>query len=350
DASLDTGVDAGRPTSDKVDLLLMVDNSRSMLEEQASLAMAFPELIRALSLGDSNGDGEPDFTPLTDMHVGVVTSDMGTAGFTVPTCDVSVGGDDGIMRTTYGGPSCVTGDPPFLTFNGTGISGFGTDFACVAGVGTDGCGLEQQLEAALKALTPSSSGVFFVGDGPGHGDRENAGFLRDDSVLVVLVVTDEEDCSVAVPQFFSSTTGPYRGVGANIRCTQDWTEAGAPDPLQPIARYADGFRALKPGRPDRVVFAALVGIPTDLEGSSFGNILSDARMAYRPDSSMPNQLIPSCDVAGRGTAYPPRRIVETAQELDITGSTGLVRSICQEDYSGLVDALLTALAPLLTPA
>ena len=73
------------------------------------------------------------------------------------------------------------------------------------------------------------------------------------------------------------------------------------------------------------------------------------RMQNVVDPTVSSRYTPSCNVTGRGLAFPPRRIVQTAKEIQLLGGTGLVRSICQDDYSGLVDALLRALAPLLTP-
>ena len=48
--------------------------------------------------------------------------------------------------------------------------------------GDVGCGFQQPLEATYLAL---------------HGDvPENAGFLRDDALLVVVYIVDKDDCSV----------------------------------------------------------------------------------------------------------------------------------------------------------
>ena len=55
--------------NNELDLLFVVDNSGSMLQEHQSLESRFPELIRAL---DELGPRRPD------LHIGVVTSDMGT--------------------------------------------------------------------------------------------------------------------------------------------------------------------------------------------------------------------------------------------------------------------------------
>src|SRR5262245_26232481 len=65
---------------DKIDLLFMVDNSGSMKEEQEALRDQFPKLIRTLTTGDRSDRGLDAFSPVTDLHLGVVSSDMGTPG------------------------------------------------------------------------------------------------------------------------------------------------------------------------------------------------------------------------------------------------------------------------------
>src|SRR5689334_22770944 len=61
-----------------VDVLFVIDDSGSMSEEQAALAAQFPRMVRILATGDVDEDGTPDFQPVTDLHVGVVTTNLGT--------------------------------------------------------------------------------------------------------------------------------------------------------------------------------------------------------------------------------------------------------------------------------
>src|SRR5690606_3984673 len=55
-------------------------------------------------------------------------------------------------------------------------------FACAATVGVDGEGIERPMDALVTALALSGSLA-----------PCNDGFLREDSLLVVVLVTDEED-------------------------------------------------------------------------------------------------------------------------------------------------------------
>ncbi|MFW5920637.1 MAG: hypothetical protein ACOCUS_02265, partial [Polyangiales bacterium] len=123
-------------TVDKVDALFTVDNSNSMQEEQATLAREFPRLVRTLASGEvtdpTSGEVVRTFPPVEDLNVGVVTSDMGTGGFTVPTCDDSADGDDGIPQTdgNTSDSGCMATYPKFLNFMpGDDVDAFASDFS-----------------------------------------------------------------------------------------------------------------------------------------------------------------------------------------------------------------------------
>ena len=335
------------PVNDALDLLVMVDGSNSMAQEQASLIEQLPRMVRVLATGDLDGDGAADFPPVRDLHVGVITADMGTGGFPVLTCLEPNVGDDGVLRTrgTAGIPGCMASYPSFLSFvpGGSDPDAFATDFGCVAAVGTGGCGFEQQLEATLKAVTPSTSTVTFGMGTSGHGDGANAGFLRSETVLAVLLLTDEEDCSAADPELFNLSSSIYTG-DPNLRCFQ------YPAAVHAVRRYSDGVLALRDD-PARLVFALIAGVPADLvtdpDTVDYDAILSDDRMREMVDPVEPTHLLPSCNVPGRGLAFPPRRMVRVAQELEGGGASAVVQSICQADFGPAMYAILTRLASTL---
>ena len=330
--------DAGcTPIADKVDLLLVVDNSNSMLEEQAALIASFPDLVLGLTTG-SFGDRPAMFPPVTDIHVGVVTTDMGTAGIPIPTCEPSMFGDDGRLLETYRGRNsqCPTEFSVFAAWDTLGnIFEFRDDFQCRADVGTAGCGLEQQLEAMLKATTPSTLPTQFFDGAPGHADGPHADFFRSDAVLVVLIITDESDCSVADPTFYSDDTLG----GLNTRC------AMATELLHPVSRYSGG---LLQGRDrDRVVFGALIGMPQDLESSTPEAILADPRMTLMVDQSLMPPIVSACSSMVGGTADPGRRFVEVARDLDAVSGRYALGSICNPDYTPFFERLYAEIAPSL---
>ncbi|MDH5673735.1 MAG: hypothetical protein OEZ06_16385 [Myxococcales bacterium] len=369
---------------DKIDLLFVVDNSSSMREEQLSLSVQIPKLVRVLTTGDRDGDGVSDFPAAKDLHLGVVSSDMGLVGIKgIGGCDGF--GGDGIMNTRPGpeATECQANYPRFIAY-AAGVNEPDQtvkDFACIAALGTDGCGFEQQLEAGFKALWPSididpmtgqpfpENRFEFLSDENGfgklgHGDQENAGFLRNDpvegiSLIAVIVVTDEEDCSSHDTRHFSPDDllpkdDPLRDQDLNVRCYHNKHN------LYDVDRYVSGLQALRPSRQDLVLFGVIAGVPTDLvspealaevdfkdEGARenhYATILADPRMqevvVASTDPTVGDNLAPSCK-SESGRAFPPRRLVEVARRFR---DSGIVQSICEDDFGPAMDAIINLIA------
>lgn len=363
---------------DKIDLLFMVDNSNSMKDEQDSLKREFPGLINVLTSGDQTGDGMQDFPPAKDLHLGVVSSDLGLPG--VPGIDGCIGlGDDGTLRHTSAPDAvgCSTTDfnPPFLTYNrdnGDDPAQLATNFSCIAALGITGCGFEQQLESTLKAVWPGTDGqVRFVSDptsgfgmtgqaGPGFPNGE---FIRNNpneglSLIALVLVTDEEDCSSSNMAHFDPRAAT---TGLNTRCFFEGQRA-EPNNLFDIERYITTFKALRPGQENLVIFAGIVGVPPELvtpaelekfdfakknEADAFFDGLLAARAMQEtldPRGNMDpadDNLVPSCDRGMDARAYPPRRIVQVAKGF---GANGVIQSICQEDFGPAMDAIIEVIA------
>ncbi len=293
-----------------VDVLFVIDDSGSMDEEQESLRREIPLLIEGLTNPPTNEAGRPEWNPVESLQVAIVNTNLGTRGHSVSPSRVGAcangdgWGDGGALvrnATCEGGPlhfwSSESGDDP---------SAFATRVGCHADVGTSGCGLEQPLAAAMLAL------------------EADANFPRPDALLAVVVLSDEEDCSMADPVGFFS--GPESGRALNQRCVQH------PEFLDPI----DGIIAsLSAGRDEnQLLFAALVGVPEDLGDAPLQTILDDSRMEYQLTDTNDLGLVPACESTG-GEAAPGRRYVELANRLD--GS--LVRSICAESFQPAIAEL-----------
>ncbi|MBW2462818.1 MAG: hypothetical protein JRH11_14295, partial [Deltaproteobacteria bacterium] len=128
----------GPPT---LSLLFVIDDSESMAEEQAAFAAGLPPMLRALTSGDLDGDGGHDFSPIVSLRVGVISTDMGTAGFEHPTCNASDLGDDGLLLTA-GDPSiagCREAYQSFLSYQSyevVDVDALGADLSCKARIGT----------------------------------------------------------------------------------------------------------------------------------------------------------------------------------------------------------------------
>ncbi len=319
-----------------LDVLFVVDNTNSMVEEQAALTADLASFLSKLVTGDSDDDGTADVVA-ADLHVGVITTDMGSGGFIVPTCSAPTFGDDGVLRTE-GNPNiqnCAATYPAVHSIQaGDDLNQAAFELSCVTSAGTAGCGFEQPLEAALKALTPSTSPLRFVQESTGHADGANSGFLRDAAMLAVVILSDDNDCSSADPELFDPGSETY-DAELGLRCFEH------PEALHPVRRYVDGLVAAK-GDPKRLVVATLGGVPTDLVGENLQTILDDSRMVERKSEELP-RLEASCE-GDLGMAFPPRRTLETALELEPAGVRIVTGSVCSASFASFFDQVAERVA------
>ncbi len=344
------GRDAGPPSPPNpcrvalpVDLIFVVDNSQSMREEQASLVANFPALIETLTTpGDRDGDGV-DEPGVTDLRVAIVSTDMGVGADNVDAFCPSATGDDGrfVFESRAEGAACAGFVVPeggrWLELDPTDPDALSQSFACLAELGTGGCGLEQQLEASFAAITRNAA-----------EGAPNAGFLRSDSLVAFVFVTDEDDCSASDASIFDPSPAARAALGPlGTRC------AFHPELLHPVARYVTAFKNLALDREGDIVVAAITGVPRayteDPLDVDFETLLADPAMEPREDATNPGQLAPACSFGGVGQAPPARRIVELVQEFAETGD-GLLASICQADLRPAVESIAELVAGRLCPA
>lgn len=303
------GDEGGTVTPGRVDLLFVVDNSGSMIEEQRMLAANFPLVLDALFAPPADPvTGEPAYPPVESLHVGVISSDMGTGAFVVPTCG---GNDDGrlLHAPSTSVTGCAASYPAYLTATTPGAA-VAHDFECMATLGTNGCGFEQQLGAMHKALS-----VHMAPGGP------DASFLRADAALAVVVLTDENDCSTDDSSLFD----PLGPTPLPTRCVD------LADRLTPVARYVATLAAARPD--GRYAVGLLVGVPPTLSscnttGDLIAPCLADASMQEQINPST-GQVQPVCESL-ETRATPGIRFVALASEL---GRRALVRSICEPRFT-----------------
>src|SRR5205814_7848592 len=80
-------------------------------------------------------------------------------------------------------------------------------FSCMANLGTQGCGYEHQLQSTRVALYETVT-------------RENAGFLRPNALLAIILVTDEDDCSADTTTDLFTDDASFPMTTASFRCAQ----------------------------------------------------------------------------------------------------------------------------------
>jgi hypothetical protein len=296
-----------------------------MAEEHVRLREALVALVRdLLDPADRNGDTRPDHPPVNEVSVGLVSPDLGTAGHDVPGCAAAVDGRAGCFAhaPVAGPPECAEAYPPFLCRDRRNDWRYSADdllrdFGCLADLGTAGCPFEQSFRAMLRAVRENAA--------PGGC---NEGFVQTDSILALIWVTDEDDCSVREdhPEMFDPEA-PLGSVGT--RC------ALHPELLDGLEAYVHAFRDLRAENPERLVLGMIVGVPPDLPACRGSGDMLEGCLESVPAMTPavapldPTRLIPSCETSV-GLAYPPRRFVELAQAF---GNAAYVESICREDWS-----------------
>ncbi len=228
------GVDLSTPpglVTNKVDVLFLIDNSSSMTAMQTQLQARFASFFQVFTDLAASGI-------YADLHIGVVTSDYGAGTTTQPGpggCQASPGGQKGLLQPLGSAAPATCARPVGVNFiqyvvaPGGGVASSnlpaGQDvnatFSCMANVGAVGCGFEHQLESVYAAL---------------HNNVENAGFLRDDAILAVVFLTNEDDGSAPpTTDLFDSTKSALYGAYTTYRQTEYGVACGKPLMLTPYA-------------------------------------------------------------------------------------------------------------------
>lgn len=252
-----TGSNTPQRKLDKLDILLSVDDSISMADKQRLLQQAVPDLIGRLAnplcvdddrsaypeLTPPSGQDCPrapsgerlerEFLPVSDIHVGLVTSSLGKAGV--------IGAANNYAHLLGSFRAGLPGMTPegFLAWEpGKPQNVFAEEVAALMGaVGESGSGYESPLEAWLRFLVdpePYADLRWTCAAGAVEGEcvvpegldttllGQRQAFLRPDSVLVIVVLSDEDDCSVRPEptswELLPSDNHPFRG---NSMCEID---------------------------------------------------------------------------------------------------------------------------------
>ncbi|MFL5307219.1 MAG: MYXO-CTERM sorting domain-containing protein [Polyangia bacterium] len=369
-----------------LDILFMIDNSSSMTSLQMKMLTQDPSFMTVLA-GFPNG--------LPNIHVAVVSSDMGAPGDLVGSIGCTQSGDSGVFRSTPRG-SCTN---TTLASGATFISNVGGQanytgtlpdvFSCIAQLGSNGCGFEHQLAAVVRALGADGAAP----------PPENAGFLRPNAELAIVLLTNEDDCSAPANTTLFSLNGGQQGITnplgpiANYRCNQfghlckdpasstpnalispplnaptssttmppslNLTECQSNDNgmLTSVAGLVAGIRALKLHPDDQIVVGAISPpkVPYTVE--------------WLPPSSPPPgtagevwpQIEHSCGAANDNSVNPAATQhstdgsfgdpgVRIAQWVQGFGANGVVASICDADYGVAFQAIADKIQAHLQPS
>lgn len=184
------------PGCEKVDVLFVIDNSSSMADFQAALIASFPGFVQGMKEGLEDVDS---------YHVGVATTDTFT--HLPPTCERL-----GTLVTQTLGAGVDSSDAECGPYASgmrymTEADDLEEKFTCAAKLGTEGSLQESQLAAALAAIEPENNA-------PGAC---NEGFIREDALLIVVLITDESEHSPGHPgTWFEAMVEAKQGIESNI--------------------------------------------------------------------------------------------------------------------------------------
>lgn len=383
DASSGTG--GSRTDPRKLDILFMIDNSSSMAPLQAKLRAQIPTFIDTLA--------DPATGALPDLHVAVVSSSLGAGAWSnvnqchsAATDPSTLGDDQGRFLQGAVGPNAspctmLHSGAKFLQTNDGGGPNFDGDLrdavGCITYLGDQGCGFESQFKSIYYAL---AKGALSPAE-----DSDNGGFLRANAKLAIILLTNEDDCSVGdnsllIDPSVNSVNDPS-GLGAlsSYRCNEfghlcdgappphgnlpaggvtlnncvsaenmGKTDSvidplGHPDPtmghLWPtVAGFTDYVRMFKPN-PNDIYVAAIAGPTTGPMGESLYHV------SPQVNSSGGNELVPvidhSCvqmngDTTGPEVADPAVRI---KQWVDTFGPNGVFYPICGANLSAAMSGI-----------
>ena len=249
-------------------------------------------------------------------------------------------------------------------------------------LGDQGCGFEHQLSSISRALGADGS----------PAPTSNAGFLRPDAQLAIIVLSNEDDCSAPAGTVLYSLNGGQQNIAnplgpiANYRCNQfghlcvDPAASGSscltePPPQPPadaqlvattptlnltdcesddssgmltsVSAFVNGIRALKADPDNQIVVGAIVAPPTPYA------------VAWLPESgginTTPGELWPlvehSCGPVGGDDVNPAGQTttddsfgdpaVRIGQWVRAFGANGVSASICDGNYGSAFSAIVS---------
>ena len=368
------------PFGNNVDLLMMIDDSSSMLQMQQKLFAQLPLFIQSL---------ESLPTP-PNLHLAVVSSDLGAPGDSTASIGCTTRGDQGQFQSAPRGTCTATTLAAGATFisDENNMPNFTNPLPdvlqCIALLGDNGCGFEHQLASIDRALGA---------DGLGPAPSTNANFLRPNAYLVIVMLTNEDDCSAPTNTALYSLNGGLSNLSnplgpiANYRCNQfghlcsdpgsiispplnppanaqgttaaptlDLTNCTSNDTtglLTPVAKFVSDIKALKPDPDNQIIVGAIAAPATPY------TVAWVPAPASTPAGQLWPQIEHSCGPAGSYNVNPQAtqnptdgsfgdpgvRIAQFVQAF----ANHVQGSICDADFSSSLGAVASKIGQLIDP-
>ncbi|MBN2343112.1 MAG: hypothetical protein JXX29_08150 [Deltaproteobacteria bacterium] len=374
DTDADSDSDADMNSYSGVDILFVMDYDNSLSYVSRTLSASVHTLINSITQNQSGETG----TPTTDIRIGVTTVNLGVSADGIPcteefltaaNCE-GLGQNGELLASTAteavevsiskiscenntfcpasyecdsAGSVCDGLNAPdaiiscdsrpadrseaFITLNETDIMTSAMEAACLVDHSMDGCGYEQQLGAAARGLVSNDS------------------FIRADSLTVVIVISDKNDCTIGSTDWYD--VEELKTIDANLACGRH------PDMMVRVEtlrdRYLDAKRAVS-GKSGGILFAAITGVPAVPNCQGDGNMISNCLnepLETGGTVGSPDEI--SVELGGLDTpvfsyvckltadtgtstrhVYPAGRIVQMVQSF---GAMGYMYSYCNDDWT-----------------
>jgi hypothetical protein len=331
-----------------VDIVFVIDDAPGMAPAQAKLLAnlgAFTDTLKSAPAGYPN------------LHLGVISSDLGAGASTVPGC--RAGGDGGVFQTAARGACATTGLPAGQSFISL-IDGqpsyhpaksLADVLGCLVPLGDSGCAFPHPLASVLRAL--GADGVL--------PPPENAGFLRPGAFLSIVLLTNQDDCSAPPDSELFDPTSKYvsdpLGPLTSFRCTEFGLSCGGAPPPRMTATALTGCQSAEDGKllrvadvvarlkalkadPNRVLVAALSGPPNPVAVQLGAPGLPE-------DPSPWPSLVPACTSSNAGGAARPAVRVE--EWVYAFGHNGVLENVCADDLGPALQHVAQSIVDVLGP-
>jgi hypothetical protein len=343
-----------------LDLLFMIDDSSGMTPMQTKLAEQIPSFIQALA---SLPGGLPN------LHIAVVSSDLGAPGDST-TIACTTAGDQGLFRISPSCPSSTLAGNATYISNVAGTANYTGNLAdvlaCITPLGDTGCGFGHQLGSIARALGADGA----------PAPARNAGFLRPNADLAIIILSDADDCSAPANTYLYSInngkdnltnsfgplthyrcnefghlciepsgdpqrlipppeTAPIDAPGTPSAPTLTLTDCESLDSdglLTPVSTLVSGLKALKPDPAHQVFVGAIVAPTTPYTVDWVAPV---GGQNLKPGELWP-QIEHSCNSGDGSTGEPAVRIAQLVREF---GNHGISTSICSPSYAGVLAGL-----------
>ncbi|RAL20424.1 hypothetical protein DL240_16600 [Lujinxingia litoralis] len=247
-----------------LDVLVVMDNAGEMVSYQRALAAAMPGFLERLE-----GEGA------LDVRVGVVTTDARAGAGLAPIVRDVEGCEDNAMQVAY-----------------SGTQGWVRAASCNVQQGQEGGGFQQALDVIDANVLGSS--------------RALASFRREDARLLMLVVSNEDDCS-----------GPAPGGEGAPRDACAWSG----EDRREVSPLVEALLA-RAQSPEGISLAVIAGPPSGVSYEEGEAVRSVCRSTL-------------------GAAYPSNRLYRAVEAF---GTQGMFTSACTLDFVDQLDLIADRLA------